>query len=261
MRKVRVSPLKDKCRRSPPPPPRPTHSNFYSLMYFISFSSAITKVQVSALKDKCRTVPNATKKHTDTMSLLIDALKPVENSIALLASSRGNDMQKLLDNFEFYRAISLPFFSLIVALRTAIDWFQTKSQYFVSSASWEQFLVITTEDTAALQERLRCIVPHVISLSKRIHLLEKPNLILEHAIESVLQMIGEVKVSLFFSDLLHLIYGCLICRVAPCLAEPYVKEVSHELRRAVPLKCSENVAGTPWRITTCETIRVIQKPH
>ena len=129
---------------------------------------------------------------------MIDALKPVESSFALLASSRGTDMQKLMDVFEYYRALSLPLFSLVIVLRTAIDWLQTKSQHFVSSASWEQFLTITTVDTAALQEKLRFIVPHVITLSKRIHLLEKRNLILEHTLESVLQMFSEIKVDLFY---------------------------------------------------------------
>ena len=159
------------------------------------------EAQISALKDKCRIAPNSTRKHTDTMSLILDALKPVENCFTLLTSSRGNDLQKQLDIFEYVGIISLPLFSLVTTLKTAIDWLQTKSQQFLSSGTWEQFLIITTEDTVALQERLRAVGPHVINMSKRVHLLEKPNFILEHTLDSVLQMFGEVKVNILIFSL------------------------------------------------------------
>ena len=179
-------------------------SNFQTYLTYSNrnnYFAAIRLAHTSALKDKCRIAPNSTRKHTDTMGLILDALKPVENSFTLLTSSRGNDLQKQSDIFDYFGIISLPLFSLVRTLKTAIDWLQTKSQQHLSSGTWEQFLIITTEDTVALQERLRAVGPHVINLSKRIHLLEKPTFILESTLESVLQMFGEVKVNIFFFSL------------------------------------------------------------
>ena len=157
-------------------------------------------MQVSALKDKCRVAPNAAKKCSETMSMVVDALQPVHSSLALLASSRGSEMQTVVNEFEYEHILAMPLFCFITVLRTAIDWLQTKSQQFVSSASWEQYLVVTIEDTSALQEKLRQIAPHVLALSKKVHLLEKPNLMLEHTLECIQKMFSEVKVIFFKPD-------------------------------------------------------------
>ena len=152
-------------------------------------------MEVSALKDKCRISANATKKYSETMDLILDALEPLQISFALLVSSRGNDMQKLMEEQDYDRSLAMPLFMLSAVLRKAIDWLQTKSQQFVSSGSWEQYLVVTSEDTAVLQNSLRRIVPHVVALSKKIHLMEKPRSMLQQTLEMIQKMFAEIKVN------------------------------------------------------------------
>ena len=152
--------------------------------------------QTTALKDKCRTDPKSPNKHSDTVGLIIEAITPVQSILEFLASPRGPEIQRLVtgSGYDKTRTMVIALLSLQTSLRTSIDWMQNKSQQFVSSGSWEQYLVITHVDVMMLQEKLRTIVSHFVTLTKVIHSMEKPDVLLINTLEDIQSMFSEVKV-------------------------------------------------------------------
>ena len=130
------------------------------------------------------------------MALIIEAVTTVQSILELLTSSRGPEVHRLVteSGYDKTRTMVVALLSLHATLRTSIDWMQNKSQQFVSSGSWEQYLVITHIDAMVLQEKLRTIVSHFVNLTKIIHSIEKPDVLLIQTLENIQSMFSEVKV-------------------------------------------------------------------
>ena len=152
--------------------------------------------QASSIKDKCRLAPNSAQNCTETMSLIMEAVAPMQSIFELLASSRGIGVRDPREKSEYDKLqnITLALLSLKLTMRVAVQWLQSKSQQFTSSGSWEQYHVITNRDAEALQEKLRPIVPHFITVTKKIHLMEKPKVLLFHELQSIQDLFSKIKV-------------------------------------------------------------------
>eukprot|EP00795_Rhopilema_esculentum_P012089 gene12089-2689_t len=159
------------------------------------WDQVIRTAQASAIKDKCRLAPNAAQNCTETMSLIMEAVAPMQSIFELLASSRGMGVRDPREKSEYDKLqnITLALLSLKLTMRVAVQWLQSKSQQFTSSGSWEQYHVITNRDAEALQEKLRPIVPHFITVTKKIHLMDKPKVLLFHELQSIQDLFSKIK--------------------------------------------------------------------
>eukprot|EP00794_Sanderia_malayensis_P005719 gene5719-6419_t len=172
--------------------------------------------QAKSIKDKCRLSNDASPRHSETMGAMLLALDAVQDMIELITARNTlaciSATQESSSHKKWLLLSCLIAFS--ATLQNSSQWLHSKSQQFVSSASWQQFHLVSTDDVTALQDKLRLIIPNLASLARSLHSLENIDASIIHALNDIQSNIGEIKN--FNSNKIDVLVDAIRCRSEAC---------------------------------------------